>query len=104
MRAALTRMVDDRDRQFWLGIDGDMDDLAASLADGSRRFAIIGGHRGAVEFEKLANLQRERTYVAVVRDPVERAISLYQYIVAGGDARHPLREELRELGLRRALD
>jgi hypothetical protein len=65
-----------------------------------RRFAAVGGHHSVALFDKIA---RPKVYMAVIRDPIQRAISLFHYIVEGSPRPHPLRPELRGLTVPQAL-
>jgi hypothetical protein len=103
MRAALEQVLGGADRLFWIGVTGAMDDLEALGEAALQRYAVIGGHAGVADFDRLRNSSRRAVYATLLREPVARAVSLFEFIVAGGGAVHPLRDELRELGLMRAL-
>ena len=45
----------------------------------------------------FAKIDQPKAYMAVVREPVQRAISMFHYIVEGSPRPHPLRPELRGL-------
>jgi hypothetical protein len=72
-------------------------------ADGTEfdDFAVVGGHRSAESFRKI---KRPKIFMTVVRDPVWRAISLFNYITRGPDPNHSLRSELEGLSLVEAIE
>lgn len=77
-----------RDDVFWENID--------SVIDRSRDISrqVIGGHLPYIDFK---NTKRCQLFTAVVRHPVSRAVSLFNYHVWGGDEGN--RKRWRWLGL-----
>src|SRR6187551_1551190 len=85
--------VHGRRRVYWM--------VAANSAQWQRpegldcsRFTVVGGHHPVSIFAKI---DQPKAYMAVVREPVQRAISMFHYIVEGSPRPHPLRPELRGL-------
>jgi len=72
MRALLTSIYGDQDI-FWYGIHSESQILQP---ENIINYRIIGGHRN-LNFYK--NNKKINLYLSVVRDPVERAISLFHY-------------------------
>lgn len=71
----------------WLGIHFSMPDL--QLGVGFEKYKVIGGHftrRGAL------HLPFEKVFVSTIREPVDRAVSYYNFIQ--NSAEHPLRTSL----------
>jgi hypothetical protein len=78
--------------------------LAAALAKGERmdhRAALITGHYG-VAHPLVLHMRRPVAFAAVMRHPIERIVSLYDYIRGTPD--HPEHAALRTLTLHQALD
>jgi hypothetical protein len=78
--------------------------LAAALAQGERMdqgAALITGHFG-VAHPLVLHMPRPVAFAAVMRDPIERIVSLYDYI--RGTPAHPEHAALRTLTLHQALD
>ena len=89
-----------RQRVYWMVVANsqqwtDIDDFDC------KRFAAVGGHHPVVLFDRIA---RPKVFMAVIRDPIQRAISLFHYIVEGSPRPHPLRPELRSLTVPQALE
>lgn len=64
------------------------------------RYLLVTGHIDVRNAAAVAGV-RENVFLAVFRDPVQRAVSLYDYIRATAD--HPLHAAVRGLSLREAL-
>ncbi|MCA3279906.1 MAG: hypothetical protein ING10_11610 [Roseomonas sp.] len=78
--------------------------LAAALARGERMdhgAALITGHYG-VAHPLVLHMPRPMAFAAVMRHPVERIVSLYDYI--RGTPEHPEHAALSALTLHQALD
>jgi len=90
-----------RDSVYWVGHDRPA--AHWDNADGNEfaKFSVVGGHVSALAFEKIC---RPKVFMAVVREPVRRAISLFEYIVRGPDKDHPLRGELTGLTILEAVE
>lgn len=90
------RMILGSDKVYWIGQDRPVDHW--EKADGTEfgEYLVIGGHYEASAFEKI---QRPKIFLAIIRDPVQRAVSLFHFIKSGPDVHHPLRAELQELNL-----
>lgn len=82
-----------RDDVFWKDNDMAVDQFKDAARDVSRR--VIGGH---LSYTDLKNTKQYRLFTAVVRDPVSRAVSLFNYHAWGRD------EDNREQWRRRGLD
>ncbi len=101
MRAALVQMLGGWENVLWFDVNATLAEFMDADPQELRKYAIVGGHAAVTHFEKLPG---RKIYSAVLREPVARAVSLFEYIVRGGDTAHPLRSELQDLGLRRALE
>lgn len=101
IRAAVVEILGGREKVFWLNLSGTLAEFTKATPSEVQKYAIVGGHASASDFEGVPD---PKIFSAVVREPVARAVSLFEYIVRGGDTGHRLREELRDLGLRRALE
>lgn len=77
---------------FWKGIDSAADQFADKARNVNRR--VMGGH---LSYKDFKNIKRHQLFSAVVRDPVSRAVSLFNYHVEGGDDNN--REQWRRRGL-----
>jgi glycosyl transferase family 90 len=64
-------------------------------------YAVVGGHVSAASFEKISG---PKAFMAVVREPIRRAISLFDFIKRGPNPNHPLRAELENLSLIEAIE
>jgi hypothetical protein len=58
------------------------------------------GHAEAPHFDKI---RRPKIFLAILREPVQRAVSLFNYMLTSPDG-HPLRETLRGLSIMEALE
>ena len=101
MHSAFSRIVGSENFLLWdAGGHRFREKLAASSAEFDR-FEIISGHLLASDYNMLPG---PKTFAAVFREPVARALSWFQFVTSGRAPDHPLLTELRELGLRRALE
>lgn len=71
----------------WLGIDVSPSGLKAALATTNRR--VIGGH---LRYTDCVNVPGYRLFTSVVRDPVNRAVSLFNYHGSAGSTSHHARK------------
>src|SRR3569623_2489647 len=89
------------DRLYWYGLPGMplWQDVTTETAE---KYELIAGHLTRSEFD--TKLPSDHIYLTLVRSPVQRGVSLFQYITEGWDANQPWREELKAKGLAWALD
>lgn len=85
---------------YWLSFGGNASEISSMPAERFEPYRVVGGHAPATAFHHLPD---PKVFASVIREPVSRAVSLYEYIVRGGDETHPLRSELQELGLQRSI-
>jgi Glycosyl transferase family 90 len=88
------------DKVYWIGHRRPHEEWDKAKGTEFDSYLVVGGHRPAEEFDKIA---RPKVFVAVLRDPVGRAVSLFNYITQGPDRRHPMRAELQGLSVIDAL-
>lgn len=89
-----------RDNVYWIGDSRPVAHWENAIGTEFQSYSVVGGHYEAMAFEKIG---RPKVFMAVVRDPVERAISLFDYITNGPDFEHPLRAELLGLSVKEAI-
>jgi hypothetical protein len=90
-----------RDKVYWIAHDHPRSDWENSSSEDFDRYSVVGGHAEAPHFDKI---RRPKIFLAILREPVERAVSLFSYILTGPDDHHPLRETLRGLSIMEALE
>lgn len=66
-----------KDKVGWLGMNFNAEQLQKSNIQSLAEFKVIGGH---FPYSTAATFPWRNTYIAVLRDPISRAISLYRYI------------------------
>jgi hypothetical protein len=89
------------DKIYWIGHQRSVSHWENSVGKDFEDFLVVGGHVSAPEFDKI---RRPKVFMAVVREPVRRAISLFDFITRGPDIEHPLRNTLGGLGLVDAME
>lgn len=87
------------DAVYWIGRTGSLQDWLSATGHEFGGYRAIVGHAPAIQFEKIPG---EKLFVTLVRSPIERALSYFNYIV---DERvgHELGPAMRALGLSRAV-
>ena len=90
-----------RDKVYWIGHQRPHAHWENAVGTEFDDYAVVGGHRNAMAFQKI---KRPKVFLAVVRDPVKRAISLFNYITQGPDVNHPQRKELQGLSVIEAIE
>jgi hypothetical protein len=88
------------EKVYWISHKRPFENWTNSSGDDFNDYAVVGGHCSATAFHKI---KRPKIFMAVVRDPVQRAISLFNYITCGPDPDHGLRGELSGLSLVEAI-
>jgi hypothetical protein len=90
-----------REKIYWVGHDQPIAHWESASGSDFDDYLVVGGHVSARAFEKI---QRPRAYLALVREPIRRAVSLFDFVTKGPDMSHPLRDELRGMSLIEAID
>ncbi|MGP9813745.1 hypothetical protein ACTZWT_19725 [Rhodopseudomonas sp. NSM] len=86
---------------YWRGETEPFDAFEHRTGDELTGFAAIGGHISRTEFrEKIGD---DGVFAAVLRDPVARAISLFDFMKSPFSTSHPIRDEILDLDLEGAL-
>ena len=88
------------EKVYWVGHDRPASHWETASGTEFGDYLVVGGHVSAAQ---LAKIQRPKVFMAVVREPVRQAISLFDFITRGAQSCHPLREELHGLSLIEAL-
>jgi hypothetical protein len=88
------------DKVYWISHKRPFEHWTNSNGDEFNNYAVVGGHCSTKTFDKI---KRPKIFMAVVRDPVQRAVSLFNYITYGPDPNHGLRNELSGLSLVEAI-
>jgi hypothetical protein len=88
------------EKVYWIGHKRPLEHWTKATDGEFDHYTVVGGHASAVEFEKI---KRPKIFMSVVRDPVMRAISLFNYITWGPDPNHGLRKKLQGLTLIEAI-
>jgi hypothetical protein len=86
---------------YWVGDRQPVSHWQNATTTEFENYKVVGGHVGATAFDKI---QKPKVFMAVVREPVRRAISLFDFIIHGPNANHPLRAELQGLSLIEAIE
>jgi hypothetical protein len=90
------------DEAYWVGAERDPNEFwHAADHSAFAGYRFVGGH---FDFPLGEKIPGEKLYFSAVRDPVERALSLFRYIVSGDDPNHPLRATLASLTVEQALE
>jgi Glycosyl transferase family 90/Sulfotransferase family len=89
------------DKVYWIGHKRPSSHWANATEDEFSNYAVVGGHCSASEFQKI---RRPKIFMAVVRDPIRRAISLFHYVTRGPDRNHGYRREVENLSLIEAIE
>jgi hypothetical protein len=90
-----------REKIYWVGHDQPIAHWESAAGSDFDDYLVVGGHVSARAFEKI---QRPRAYLALVREPIRRAVSLFDFITKGPDMSHPLRDELKGVTLIEAVE
>jgi hypothetical protein len=88
------------EKVYWIAHKRPFEHWANSTGSEFDDYAVVGGHSSAAALDKI---KRPKIFMSVVRDPVRRAISLFNYITCGPDPNHGLRKELQGLSLVEAI-
>ena len=99
MRKGLERIAGEAN-VYWIGHRNPIAHWEGATASDMEGYSVIGGHYPASDI--ASKVTSPSALAAVVREPIERAMSLYQHMTRS-DRDHPLRDELRALGLLGAL-
>jgi hypothetical protein len=81
-------------RVLRIGDEAERTAFLAQSAEGLARYSFIGGHVSLAE--ALPRTRPEARFVALLRDPVARLLSAFNYMATW--AAHPLHAEFRDLG------
>src|SRR5437016_3670995 len=100
IRETLTSILG-REKVYWVGHGRSITHWENAAGTAFDDYLVVGGHIGALALEKI---QRPKIFMAVIREPVRRAISLFDFITKGPETNHPLREELQGLNLLEAIE
>lgn len=87
---------------YWIGNRYPIDHWESAAGSDFNDYLVVGGHVGAHAFEK--KIRRPKAYLTLVREPIQRVISLFDFITKGPDLSHPLRDELKGMTLIEAVE
>lgn len=88
------------DRVYWIGHERPYSHWEKASSDEFADYLVIGGHCGAAEFLKI---DRQKIFVTVIREPIARAISHFNYLTRGPDTNHPYRQTIQGLDILTAI-
>jgi hypothetical protein len=88
------------EKVYWIAHKRPFEHWVNSTGSEFDDYAVVGGHANAAAFHKI---KRPKIFLSVIRDPVSRAISLFNYITRGPDPNQGLRKELQGLSLVEAV-
>jgi SAM-dependent methyltransferase len=88
------------DKVYWISHKRPLGHWTNSSGDEFSNYVVVGGHVSAADFSKI---KRPKIFMSVLRDPVTRAISLFNYIKRGPDTTHGLRNTFQDLSLIEAI-
>jgi hypothetical protein len=89
------------DKVYWVGHGRHQEEWESAKGNEFGSYWVVGGHESAPAFDKI---ERPKVFMAVLRDPVERTISLFNYIVEGRGIPHPLHEQFKKLTIPEAFE
>jgi hypothetical protein len=98
IRQELRRMLG-RDNVYWRGDNGDWMHILADPAEEFDKYAVIGGHMSAQEFDRFS---REKVFLSVVRDPAVRVLSVHHMVMKSRE-NHPCYDAISRLPFRDAI-
>lgn len=88
-----------RDRVAWLDENISKGDMLSLNKQQSLKYSVVGGH---ITYREVAPvLGAEFNYFAVLREPVERAISAHSYVLRRPE--HPLHNKIKNLSMLDAI-
>src|SRR5271156_4259266 len=66
---------------YWIGNRYPIDHWESAAGSDFNDYLVVGGHVGAHAFEK--KIRRPKAYLTLVREPIQRVISLFDFITKG---------------------
>src|SRR5690242_16093354 len=88
------------DRVYWIGHERPYSHWENARGDEFADYAVVGGHCSNAEFLKI---DRQKIFVTVIREPIERAISHFNYVTRGPHTDHPYRQTIEGLDILAAI-
>jgi hypothetical protein len=88
------------EKVYWIGHKRPFADWYNATGTEFNDYKVVGGHVSPEAFDKI---KRPKLFLAVMRNPVRRAASLFNYITRGTDLSHPYRDKFQNLSLMESI-